>query len=124
MTDFENQLAQQGITLREWIDNEFWTALQTRDVYGNLRGLQATADDALKAEDAILRADANAPQKSVADTDAWVRRQSQHAIAVVEKNKKYAEWTAAELKMKILFAMKDKYQTDCKLARDMDNAHR
>ena len=109
-------------TLSEKLDGEFWDALEKREQYGNVRGLQATADDALKTEDAFIRDDA--PDGSVAEVDAWVRRQARHCEAVKEKKKKYSDWAAAELKMKILFAMKDKYQTDCKLARDMDNAHR
>ena len=104
------------------LDEEFWDALEKREQYGNLRGLQATADDALKTEDAFIRDDA--PDGSVAEVDAWVRRQPRHGAAVKEKKKKYSDWAAAELKMKILFAMKDKYQTDSKLARDMDQAHR
>lgn len=109
-------------TLSEKLDEKFWDSLEKREKYGNLRGLQATADDALKTEDAFIRDDA--PDGSVAEVDAWVRRQTRHGEAVKEKKKKYSDWAAAELKMKILFAMKDKYQTDCKLARDMDSAQR
>jgi len=109
-------------TTSEKLDKEFWDALEGRFKYGDLRGLQATADDALKTEDAFIRE--SAPDGSVAETDAWVRRQARHGDAMKEKKKKYSDWAAAELKMKILFALKDKYQTDCKLARDMDQAHR
>jgi len=122
MTDFADVLAQRGITLSEWIDDEFWDAYELRALFGNLRGLQATADDALKTEDALIREDA--PQGSVADMDAWVKKQPRHNLAVEAKKKKHADWTAADLRMKILFAMKDKYQTDAKQARDMDRAQR
>ena len=110
------------LTLSEKLDGEFWDALEKRENYGNLRGLQATADDVLKTEDAFIRDDA--PNGTVAEVDAWVRTHPRHGEAVKEKKNKYAEWAAAELKMKILFALKDKYQTDSKLARDMDQAHR
>lgn len=121
MTDFEKQLIQQNVTLKRWLDNELWQAYANKERYGDLRGLQATADDALKTEDALIRADA--PDGSVAEVDAWVRQQPRHAKAVEEKKNKYADWTRAEMAVKLLYAMKDKYQTDCKLARDIDNAH-
>ncbi len=123
MTDFENRLAQQGITFSAWLDNALWLAYENREKYGNLRGLQATADDVLKTEDALIRAEFLG-EGSVAEIDAWVRQQAKHAEVVKDKKNKYADWTRAEIAMKLLYAMKDKYQTDCKLARDMDNAHR
>ena len=123
MTAFENQLLQQGITFSAWLDNALWLAYENREKYGNLRGLQATADDVLKTEDALIRADFEG-SGSVAEIDAWVRQQIPHLDAVEEKKNKYADWTRAEIAMKLLYAMKDKYQTDSKLARDMDQAHR
>ena len=123
MTEFEKHLKEKGLSLKDWLDNALWLAYENREKYGNLRGLQATADDALKTEDALIRADFEG-SGSVAEIDAWVRQQTAHLDAVEEKKNKYADWTRAEIAMKLLYAMKDKYQTDCKLARDMDNAHR
>ena len=124
MTSFEKWLSEQDTTLSQWIDNELWKAYENRTRYGDLRGLQATADDTLKTEDAILRENVPKDLKTVADVDAWVRQQPGHKSAVEKKKDKYAAWATAEMAMKVLYAMKDKYQTDAKAAREMERAHR
>jgi hypothetical protein len=91
--------------------------------YGNKRGLKDTADDYLKGVYAMLYPDAPSDLKTVPERDAWVRRQKEYLAAIDEKKKRYAEWTAAELYMKILFAELDKYRTDQSSARLMDKHH-
>jgi len=91
--------------------------------YGNKRGLKDTADDYLKAVYAQLYLDAPSELKTVPERDAWCRRQPEHLEAIDEKKKRYSEWTASELYMKILFAEVDKYRTDASSARLMDKHH-
>lgn len=90
--------------------------------YGRLRGAKEVADDKLKIVDALLRDDA--PDGSIPDIDAWVKRQPAHEKAVEDKANAFAEWTAAEAWMKLLFAEIEKYRTDAATNRHMDNAHR
>ena len=109
--------------LSQKLDKELWDAYEKRGNYGNLRGLKETADDEFKGALALIRV--NAPKEgTVPEIDAWVRRDEEYLVAMQAKSNRYADWTAAELKMKILFALKEKYQTDAKMDRDIDRAHR
>ncbi len=89
--------------------------------YGNLRGLKDTADDYLKGVYAGLYH--LAPDGTVPDKEAWVRRQPSYTHAVKEKSNRYADWCAAEIYMKILFAEVDKYRTDQATNRNIDKVH-
>ena len=104
------------------IDNELDTALNKRADYGNLKGLQATADDYLKGVYAQLYPDAPDDLKTVPEKDAWIRDQSRYRDAVLEKSNRYADWEAARLKMQILFAAVEKYRTDKSSERYMMKA--
>ena len=102
------------------LDTKLEEARKNAKNYGNLRGLKETADDYLKGVYAYLYSESDG---TVAERDAWVKRQNEYLEAVNEKAKRYAEWTAAELYMKILFAEVEKYRTDRATERHMDRAH-
>ena len=102
------------------IDLELEDALTNRFKYGNAKGLQATADDMLKGVYAMLYADA--PDGTVPEKDAWVRRQPRYIDAVELKAKWYGDWEAARLKMTILFSAVEKYRTDKSSERTMMRA--
>ena len=103
-----------------YLDTELEEALTKRVAYGNLRGLQATADDYLKGIHAMLYDDA--PEGSIPEKEAWVRRQAAYASAIDDKAKRYGDWEAARLKMQILFAAVEKYRTDAATERNMMRA--
>ena len=102
------------------LDTKLEQARANAKNYGNLRGLKETADDYVKGVYASLYPKIDG---SVAERDSWVKRQPEYLQAVDEKAKRYAEWTAAELYMKILFAEVEKYRTDRATERHMDRAH-
>ena len=104
------------------IDKELEIALNTRSKYGNLKGLQATADDYLKGVYALLYSEAPDQLKTVPERDAWVKRQPRYQDAVLEKSNRYSDWEAARLKMQILFAAVEKYRTDKSSERYMMKA--
>ena len=106
---------------RDWLNEKLEEARKRSQNYGRLRGAKETADDYLKGVYATLYE--NAPEGSVAERDSWVKRQPDYKNAVIEKQNRYAEWTAAELHMKILFAEVEKYRTDAATARSIDRAH-
>lgn len=103
------------------LDKKLEDAREKAKNYGNKRGLKETADDYLKGVYGLLYEDA--PDGTVAEKDAWIRRQPKYQEAIKEKQKRYAEWTASELYMKILFAEVEKYRTDRATERAMDKAH-
>lgn len=90
--------------------------------YGDLYGAKETSDDYLKTTYAMLYEDA--PDGSVAERDAWVKRQKEYTLAVERKKDAYAKWKTAETYMKLLFAEKDVWQMKRAIDRDMDKAHR
>ena len=104
------------------LDTKLEAARANAPNYGRLRGAKEIADDKLKITFALLREDA--PDGSVADMDAWVKRQPAYEKAVEDKANAYAEWTAAEAWMKLLMAEIEKYRTDQSYAKHMDTAHR
>ena len=89
--------------------------------YGQMYGNKETADDALKTTYALIREDA--PAGSVADMDAWVRRQEEYRVAVEKKRDAYAKWKAAETYMKLLFVQAEVWRTEQANNRFMDKAH-
>ena len=102
MTEVADHLAQRGLTLKDWLDNALWLAYKNREDYGNKRGLQATADDVLKTEDALIRAGFKGAG-SVAEIDAWVRQSNRHAEAVEEKQNKYASVSSIPISTPVKF---------------------
>ena len=90
--------------------------------YGELYGAKETADDYLKVVYAQVREDA--PKGSVADIDAWVRRDPSYLEAVERKKNAYAKWKAAETYMKLLFTEAEVWRTQQANNRFMDQAHR
>jgi len=101
------------------LDKQLEDALNRRADYGNLRGKQATADDYLKGVYALLY---DKSEGTVAERDAWVKRQTRYTDAVLEKENRYGEWEAARLKIQILFAVVEKYRTDAATERNMMRA--
>jgi len=91
--------------------------------YGKLRGRKESASERLKGVAADLRDEAPIGL-NIPDTDAWVRRHPRHKQAVKDLENDWAEWTTAEIYMRLLFAEKDVYQTECANNRIMDVAHR
>ena len=105
------------------LDTKLEQARERAVGYGNKRGLKDTADDFLKGVYAQLYPDAPDHLKTVPERDAWVRRQTRYLEAVKEKANRYADWTAAELYIKILMAEVDKYRTDKATDRTMVSKH-
>jgi hypothetical protein len=89
--------------------------------YGNKMALKATADDYLKGVYAMLYADA--PDGTVAEKDAWIRRQPKHKDAIIEKQNRYAAADTARIYMDILKAEVEKYRSDLSYAKHMDGLH-
>ncbi len=106
------------------LDSKLEQARERAVGYGNKRGLKDTADDMLKGVYATLYPQAPTECATVPAIDAWVRRQPKYLEAVEEKKNRYADWTTAELYMKILFSQLDKYRTDEVSNRTMDKHHR
>ena len=89
--------------------------------YGQMYGNKETADDFLKTTYALIREDA--PNGSVADMDAWVKRQPEYTAAIDKKRDAYAKWKTAETYMKLLFAEAEVWRTEQANNRYMDKAH-
>lgn len=89
--------------------------------YGRLRGRKEVADDKLKGVMAQLREDA--PDGSVPDKEAWVRRQPDYQKAVEDKENAYAEWQTAEIYMKLLFAEVEVWRSKEATSRFLDKVH-
>ena len=103
------------------LDKKLEEARNNRHGYANKRALKETADDKLKAVYALVYSDA--PDGTVAEKDAWIRKDSRYKDAIICKENTWAEWIAAELYMKILFAQLDKYRTDKSYDKFIDKAH-
>jgi len=97
-------------------------ARKNAENYGKKYGLKETADDYLKTTYAALYEDA--PQGSVAERDAWVKRQPEYLEAVERKKNAYSEWKTAETFMKLLLVQAEVWRTRCANDRMMDKAHR
>lgn len=90
--------------------------------FGQQYGEKETADDYLKTTYAILYEDA--PEGTVAEKDAWVRRQGEYVDAIERKRDAYATYKASETYMKLLFAEAEVWRTKQANNRYMDTAHR
>ncbi len=106
------------------LDDKLEACRKAASGYGDKRGLKETADDALKTVDAFIREDVPDEYKTVAEIDAWVKRDPRHTIGVEMKKKRYSDFAAAELYKAILFAEVDKYRTDAATDRDINKRHR
>jgi len=104
------------------IEEQLEAARKKAASYGRLYGNKETADDFLKTTYAMLYEDA--PQGSVAERDAWVKRQDEYREAVERKRDAYADWKTAETYMKLLFAQAEVWRTEQANNRYMDTAHR
>ena len=89
--------------------------------YGSQYGLKETADDFLKITYAKLYEDA--PAGSVAERDAWVRRQAEYVAAVERKRDLYADFKASETYIKLLLAEVEVWRSKQANARFIDKAH-
>lgn len=86
--------------------------------YGRKYGAKETADDRLKIVYAQLRD--GSPSGSVADIDAWVKRQPKYKEAVTHKENRYADWKTAETFMKLSFAEFDVWRSEEATNRGLD----
>ena len=90
--------------------------------YGKLYGHKETADDYLKLKYSELYD--QAPEGTVPERDAWIRRQPSYKDALERKMEAYADWKAAETYMKLLLVEAEVWRTKCANDRNMDRAHR
>lgn len=104
------------------IDRQLEKARKRAGTYGQLYGAKETADDFLKTTYAILYEDA--PDGTVGERDAWVRRQPAYQDAIERKRDAYASWKTAETFMKLLLAEVEVWRTQQANDRLMDKAHR
>lgn len=104
------------------IDEKLEQARRNSKGYGEKYGAKETADDYLKATYAMLYEDA--PGGSVAERDAWVRRQSDYRAAIERKKTAYTDWKVAETYLKLLLVEAEVWRTQCANDRLMDQGHR
>lgn len=104
------------------IDTLLAKARKKSEGYGEKYGAKETADDYLKTTYAVLYEDA--PSGSVAERDAWVKRQTEYIAAVDRKKNAYAEWKTAETYMKLLLVEAEVWRTKQANDRMMDRGHR
>ena len=90
--------------------------------YGQLRAMKEMASERLKGVYAQVYEDA--PEGSIPEKDAWVRRDKRYIEAVQEAQNAHADWTTAELWTKILFAEVELFRTVEASNRGLDRAHR
>ena len=103
------------------IDKKLQEARNKAAGYGRLYGCKETADDFLKTTYAKLYE--GAPDGTVPERDAWVRRQEEYREAIEYKRDAYADWKTAETYMKLLFAEAEVWRTEQANNRYMDKAH-
>ena len=96
-------------------------ARQKSTQFGQLVGHKEVADDKLKTTYALIREDG--PGGSVADMDAWVRRQPEYQAAIEEKRDAYAKYHAANMYLKILFAQIEVWRSKEATNRFIDKVH-
>ena len=107
------------------IDKKLEQARANAKGYGNKRGRKETADDYLKGVYAQQYDEVKGLMvgATVSAIDAAVRNTEAYHDAIDEKAKRYAEWTAAEIYMKVLFAEADVWRSEQATNRSMDRAH-
>lgn len=104
------------------IEQQLERAWSKAENYGYLYGRKETAEDHVKMTYAVLYEDA--PKGSVAERDAWVRRQKDFKHSISRKQDAYAAWKTAETFMKILMVEAEVWRTQQANNRLMDKAHR
>lgn len=103
------------------IERALQEARELAEEYGRLYGAKETADDRLKITYAMLYEDA--PSGSVAERDAFVRRQKEYVDAVEEKRNIYTEWKVLETRFRLLLARIDIWRTKQANDRWIDKGH-
>ncbi len=87
--------------------------------YGAIYGAKETADERLKIIYAQQRA--LAPKdRSIPETDAWVRQRPEYKKAVEDKANAYADWKTAETYMKLSFIEFDVWRSEEATNRGLD----
>jgi len=105
MSDIRDKLDE----IRERVDN---------GNYGRMYGAKETADERLKIVYAQLRD--GAPDGSVPDKDAWVKKRPEYMKAVEDKCNAYADWKTAETYMKLSFTDFDIWRSEEATNRGLD----
>jgi hypothetical protein len=103
------------------IEKTLEAARSRADKYGQLYGAFCTADDHLKTTYAILYDEA--PEGTVPEKDAWVKRQPSYTASVERKKDACAQWKAAEAYLKILLAEVDVWRSKEATGRWLDKGH-
>jgi len=88
--------------------------------YGQKYGMKETADDYMKIVHAQLWGDVPSEYTTVADKEAWVRRQPAWKEAVKRKGNAYADWKTAETYVKLSFAEFDMWRSEEATNRGLD----
>jgi hypothetical protein len=104
------------------IETKLAEARSRAENFGYLYGRKETAEDYVKTTYAKVYEDA--PEGSVAERDAWVRRQEEYINSINRKRDAYSAWKCAETYMKLLFAEADVWRTQQSNNRNMDKSHR
>ena len=89
--------------------------------YGEMCGNKEIADDRLKTAYALIREDA--PSGSVADMDAFVRRQPESEAAIEKKRDAYQKYHTATVYLKLLYAEVEVWRSKQANNRFIDKAH-
>ena len=92
--------------------------------YGELYGLKETADDYVKTTYAMLYEEIPSHLGSVAERDAWVKRQPAYTTAIERKKDAYQNWKTAETYMKLLLAEAEVWRSKEASRRWIDEGHR
>ena len=87
--------------------------------YGAVYGAKETADERLKIVYAQQR-DLAPRDRSIPETDAWVRRRPEYKKAVEDKANAYADWKTAETYMKLSFIEFDIWRSEEATNRGLD----
>jgi hypothetical protein len=103
------------------IEEKLSQARERAENYGALYGRKETAEDFVKTTYAMLYGESSG---TVAERDSWVKRRPEYIEAIERKENCYAEWAAAQVYMKILFAEVEIFRTKSANDRYMDTAHR
>jgi hypothetical protein len=88
---------------------------------GYLYGRKETADDYVKTTYALLYEDA--PQGTVSERDAWVKRQDDYRNAIDRKRDAYAAYKTADTYLKLLFAEVEVWRSKQANNRFLDKVH-
>lgn len=109
------------MTEKKTIEELLEEARQKSTQFGQLVGAKEVADDKLKGVYALIREDA--PSGSVADMDAFVRRQPEYQAAIEDKRNAYAKYHTANMYLKILFAQIEVWRSKEATNRFIDRVH-